>query len=124
MDSAMNSAVDSLVEGAIGLLIPNAYAEGPAQGGDPMQLVIMVAIFFAIMYFMIIRPQQKRAKEHASLLGSLSKGDEVVTSGGVLGKVANIGDNFIEIKVSEGNTMKVQKHAITTVMPKGTMKSL
>lgn len=108
----------------MGFFISNAYAEGGSQGGDPIQLVIMVAIFFAIMYFMIIRPQQKRAKEHTSLLGGLSKGDEVVTSGGILGKVTNMGDNFIEIKVSEGNTMKVQKHAITNVMPKGTMKSL
>lgn len=119
----MDSLVDSVIENVIGLFISNAYAEGGAQG-DPMQLVIMVAIFFAIMYFMIIRPQQKRAKAHASLLGGLSKGDEVVTSGGVLGKVAKIGDNFIEIKVSESSTMKVQKHAITNVMPKGTMKSL
>jgi preprotein translocase subunit YajC len=109
----------------MGLLISNAYAEGaPAQGGDPMQLIIMIAIFFAIMYFMIIRPQQKRTKEHAALLGSLSKGDEIVTNGGILGKVINLGDNFIEMKVSEGSTLKVQKHAIASVMPKGTMKSL
>ena len=105
--------------------IANAYAEGaPAQQGDPLQFVIMIGIFFAIMYFMIIRPQQKRAKEHESLLSGLSKGDEVVTSGGVIGKVVGIGENFVEIKVSENSTMNVQKHAVTSVMPKGTMKSL
>ncbi len=109
----------------MGLFISNAHAEGASQGGgDPLQLVIMVAIFFAIMYFMIIRPQQKRAKEHRALLGGMSKGDEVVTSGGILGKVTNIGENFIEMKVSEGSTLKIQKHAIANVMPKGTMKSL
>ncbi len=111
----------------MGLFIANAYADGAApasQGGSPVQLVIMVGIFFAIMYFMIIRPQQKRSKEHAALLGGLSKGNEVVTSGGIIGKVLSIGENFVEIKVSEGNTMNVQKHAITSVMPKGTMKSL
>ncbi|HEC04746.1 MAG TPA: preprotein translocase subunit YajC [Thiothrix sp.] len=109
----------------MGLFIADAYAEGAAPGGgDPIQLVIMVAVFFAIMYFMIIRPQQKRAKEHESLLGGMSKGDEVVTTGGILGKVVNIGENFIEMKVSEGTTLKIQKHAIANVMPKGTMKSL
>ncbi|MEE9351560.1 MAG: preprotein translocase subunit YajC [Thiotrichaceae bacterium] len=109
----------------MGFLISDAYAEGaPSGGGDPIQLVIMVGVFFAIMYFMIIRPQQKRAKEHKALLGGMSKGDEVVTTGGIIGKVVNIGENFIEMKVSEGNTLKIQKHAIANVMPKGTMKSL
>lgn len=111
----------------MGLFIADAYADGAAaapQGGGPLQLVIMVAIFFAIMYFMIIRPQQKRAKEHAALLDSLSKNDEIVTSGGIIGKVLSIGENFVEIKVSDNNTMNVQKHAIASVMPKGTMKSL
>ncbi len=104
--------------------ISDAMAAGEAapQGGG-LQLVIMIAIFFGIMYFMIIRPQQKKAKEHNELIAALSKGDEVVTSGGILGKVVNIGDNFIEIKISDNANIKVQKHAITTVLPKGTMKS-
>lgn len=111
----------------MGLFIASAYADGAApasQGGSPVQLVVMVGIFFAIMYFMIIRPQQKRAKEHTSLLDGLSKNDEIVTSGGVIGKILSIGENFVEIKVSEGSTMNIQKQAITGVMPKGTMKSL
>ena len=100
-----------------------AAGEAASQGGGPIQLVIMIAVFFGIMYFMIIRPQQKKAKEHNELLTALSKGDEVVTSGGILGKVVKIGDNFIEIKISDSANIKVQKHAITTVLPKGTMKS-
>jgi len=105
--------------------ISDAMAAGEAapQGGG-LQLVLMIALFFGIMYFMIIRPQSKRAKEHASLLDSLSKGDEVVTSGGVLGKVVKLGDNFIELKVSESSNIKIQRHAITSVMPKGTMKEI
>lgn len=105
--------------------ISDAMAEGAAapQGGG-LQLIIMMAIFFGIMYFMIIRPQQKRAKEHKELISSISKGDEIVTGGGILGKVVNLGDNFIEMSVSEGSTMKVQRQAVTAVMPKGTMKSL
>ena len=99
-----------------------AAGEAAPQGGG-LQLVIMIAIFFGIMYFMIIRPQQKKAKEHNELLAALSKGDEVVTSGGILGKVVKVGDNFIEIKISDNTNIKVQKHAVTAVMPKGTMKS-
>ncbi len=98
-----------------------AAGEAPPQGGG-LQLVIMIALFFGIMYFMIIRPQSKRAKEHASLLDSLSKGDEIVTSGGILGKIVKLGDNFIELKISDSSNMKVQRSAITSVMPKGTMK--
>ncbi len=104
--------------------ISDAYAEGaagPAGGG--LELILMMGVFFAIMYFMIIRPQQKRTKEHKSMLDALSKGDEVVTGGGVIGKITNIGDNFIEVEIAENTKVKVQRQAIATVMPKGTMKS-
>lgn len=104
-------------------LIANAYADGtaaPAGGG--LEIIIMMAVFFAIMYFMIIRPQQKRAKEHKQMLDALSKGDEVVTGGGVLGKVAAITDNFVELTIADNVTIKVQKHAVASVLPKGTMK--
>lgn len=97
-------------------------ADGAAPQGGGLQLVFMVALFFGIMYFMIIRPQSKKAKEHASLLDSLSKGDEIVTTGGMLGKIAKLGDNFVELKVSESSTIKIQRHAIASVMPKGTIK--
>lgn len=104
--------------------ISNAYAEGaaPAPAGGGLELILMMGVFFAIMYFMIIRPQQKRAKEHKQMLDALSKGDEVVTGGGVLGKVAGLGENFIELTIADDVTIKVQKQAIATVMPKGTMK--
>jgi preprotein translocase subunit YajC len=84
----------------------------------------MIGIFFAIMYFMIIRPQQKTQKEHTALLESLKKGNEVVTSGGMIGKVTALGDNLIEIKVAENTLLRVQRHAITSVLPKGSMKNL
>ena len=103
--------------------ISNAMAAGEAPEGGGLQLVFMVALFFGIMYFMIIRPQSKKAKEHASLLDSLSKGDEVVTNGGILGKIIKLGDNFVELKVSDNSNIKIQRHAISSVMPKGTMKS-
>ena len=105
--------------------ISDAMAAGDAspQGGG-LQLIFMIALFFGIMYFMIIRPQSKKAKEHATMLNALSKGDEVVTSGGILGKVVKMGDNFIELKISESATVKIQRHAVTSVMPKGTMKGI
>ncbi len=74
------------------------------------------------MYFMIIRPQQKRTKEHKNMLEALGKGDEIVTGGGLLGKISNISDNFVEIEIAENTRVKVQKQAVATVMPKGTMK--
>ena len=105
--------------------ISDAMAAGEAapQGGG-LQLVFMIALFFGIMYFMIIRPQSKKAKEHSTMLDALSKGDEVVTSGGILGKVIKLGDNFVELKVSDSANIKIQRHAITSVMPKGTMKGV
>ncbi len=102
--------------------ISNAMAAGETSEGGGLQLVFMVALFFGIMYFMIIRPQSKKAKEHASLLDSLSKGDEIVTNGGILGKIVKLGDNFVELKVSDSSNIKIQRHAIASVMPKGTMK--
>jgi preprotein translocase subunit YajC len=107
----------------VDFLISNAHAEGaaaPAGGG--IEMILMMAVFFAIMYFMIIRPQQKRAKEHKQMLDALSKGDEIVTGGGVLGKVASINENFVELTIADNVVIKVQKQAITSVLPKGTMK--
>ncbi len=104
-------------------LISNAHAEGaaaPAGGG--IEMLLMMGVFFAIMYFMIIRPQQKRAKEHKMMIESLSKGDEIVTGGGVMGKIAGLGDNFVDLTIADNVTIKVQKHAVTSVLPKGTMK--
>ncbi len=92
-------------------------------GGGGLEMILMMAVFFAIMYFMIIRPQQKRAKEHKAMLEALNTGDEVVTNGGILGKVASMTENFVELSVADNVTVKVQKQAIASVMPKGTLKS-
>lgn len=104
--------------------ISDAMAADAGPQGGGLQLIIMMAIFFGIMYFMIIRPQQKRAKEHKALIESITKGDEVVAGGGIIGKVTNVGDNFIEMSVSDNTTIKVQRQAVAQVMPKGTMKNL
>ena len=93
-----------------------------AAPGGGYELFIMIGIFFVIMYFMIIRPQQKRQKDHQKLISSLSKGDEVVTSGGMMGKILKIGDNSIQVEISEGVAIKLQKNSISSVLPKGSLK--
>ena len=103
--------------------INNAWAQGAQQQGGSSFLFMMFA-FFAIFYFLLIRPQQKQAKETKQMLEALAKGDEVVTTGGVLGRINKIGDNFIAIEVAKELEIKVQKHAISAVLPKGTMKGL
>lgn len=103
-------------------LISDALAEGGATQGPGYEMIVMIALFFAIMYFMIIRPQQKRAKDHQKLISSLSKGDEIVTSGGMLGKILKVGENSVQVEVSEGVAIKLQKNSISSVLPKGSLK--
>lgn len=104
--------------------ISAAHAQEGAPGGGMIEFLIMIAIFFAIMYFLIIRPQSKRAKEHRALVEALSKGDEVVTNGGLLGKVTDVGENFIRVELADGVVVIVQRQSVSAVMPKGTMKDL
>ena len=101
-------------------LINDAHAQTGATGSAGMELLIMVGIFFLIMYFMIIRPQNKRNREHRQLLASLSRGDEIVTSGGLFGRVLQVEESFVRLEVQKGVEVKVQKQAINSVMPKGT----
>ena len=106
-------------------LISTAHAQAaqPSQP-DTMTGLFLPMIFLAVVfYFLIIRPQSRRAKEHKSLLGELSKGDEVATNGGLLGKVVKVGENFVEIEVANNVNVRVQKQAIANLMPKGTLKS-
>jgi preprotein translocase subunit YajC len=80
-------------------------------------------VFVVIFYFLLIRPQQKKAKEHQALISKIGVGDEVVTTGGILGKVTEVGDSFVTIEVADGVRIKVQKFQVGSLMPKGTLKS-
>lgn len=109
--------------------IAPAYAEAAGTvaapaGGSPFSLIVMGAVFFLFFYFLMWRPQNKRAKEHRELLNSLVKGDEIITSGGVLGKINKISEQYVGLSVHEGVDMVIQKAAIVSVLPKGTLKSL
>ena len=107
------------------MLISSAYAE-TAAAADPtgglMQMLPIVAMF-AVLYFLMVRPQMKKAKEHKALLEALAKGDEVVTQGGLAGRITKISDNFISIEIAPNVEIQMQKPAITLVLPKGTLKS-
>src|SRR5450830_229787 len=83
-----------------------------------------IILMFVVLYFLMIRPQMKRQKEQKAMMDALGKGDEVVTSGGLLGKVVKVADAYVTVEVSEGNEVVVQKSAITTLLPKGTLKGL
>ena len=108
------------------LLIPAAYAQaagGPAPQGGGLGMMLMPLILIAIMYFLMIRPQMKRAKEHRSMLEALNKGDEVLTNGGLAGIVTEIGDNFVTVEIADGVRVRVQKSAVGNVLPKGSLKA-
>ncbi|MFC1664330.1 preprotein translocase subunit YajC [Pseudomonadota bacterium] len=102
--------------------ISDAWAQ--AGGGDSGLLGLLpLVLIFVLFYFLMIRPQQKRQKQHKEMTAAVAKGDEVVTNGGTLGKVTNVDDNFITLEVANGVNIKVQRHAIQMMMPKGTYKS-
>ena len=84
----------------------------------------MIAIFFAIMYFLIIRPQSKRAKEHRKMVSELKTGDEVVTGGGILGRITETGEQFIKVEVADGVVLRIQRQTVIAILPKGTFKSV
>ena len=105
------------------LLISDAYAQAaPAAGSSSMSL-LMLPLMLVVFYFLLIRPQQKRAKEHQNMLSKIASGDEVVTNGGILGRVTEVGDGFITVEIADGVRVKVQKSQISQLVPKGTYKS-
>lgn len=113
------------------LVVPQAFADAApsaaaanAGSGSAMTQGVMLAAFAVIFYFLFIRPQSKRAKEHQQLVTNLQKGDEVVTTGGLLGKITKLSDNFFVMMISDGVEVSVQRSAIAMSVPKGTIKSL
>ncbi len=104
-------------------LISSAWAQtAEAPAGGVLSSLLFPILLIVIFYFLLIRPQQKRAKEHREMVESIQSGAEVVTSGGVLGKVIEVGEQFFTVEIANGVAIKVQKHAIGAVMPKGTVK--
>ena len=106
----------------ISSVIAQAAPAQPAGGG--MSLIIMMVVLFGLMYFMMIRPQAKRQKEHRALVAGLAKGDEVVTNGGIAGRVEEVGETFITVEIAPNVKVKLQKGAVQQVLPKGSLKSV
>jgi preprotein translocase subunit YajC len=104
-------------------MIGNAYAQaaGSAQGGDTLMGMLPIVLMFVILYFLMIRPQMKKAKETRTMLEALQKGDEVIAVG-ILGKIDKISDNYLSLEVAPNVTIQVQRQAVTTLLPKGTIK--
>jgi len=103
--------------------ISDALAAAPAPQPDPVMQFLPLLLIFVVFYFLLIRPQSKRAKEHKAMVDALSKGDEVVTNGGLLGRITGTDENFVTLKIADNVEVKVQRQAIANLMPKGATKS-
>ena len=105
-------------------LIPDAMAQaaGGAPAGGGLTPFIMMAVFVVIFYFLLIRPQQKKQKEHQAMLSKIAAGDEVITAGGILGRVIEVGDQFLTVEIADNVRIKVQRFQVTSLVPKGTLK--
>ncbi len=108
--------------------ISQAYAEGGAAAGqqgatDPLMSMLFFVGMIVIFYFLLIRPQQKRAKEHRKMVEAIGKGDEVVTNGGILGKIVEMSDQYMTVEIANNVQVKIQRSAVSTVLPKGSLKA-
>jgi len=107
------------------VIISSAYAQAAAPaGGSGMESIILLLAMFAIMYFLLIRPQMKRAKEQRAMVEALQKGDEVVAAGGLVGKVTKLSEQYLSLEVAPNTEVVLQRNAVQVVLPKGTIKSV
>ena len=104
--------------------ISNAFAQGSGGAESSLMSFLPLILMFGVLYFIMIRPQMKRQKEHRNMLSAMAKGDEVVTNGGIVGKVTKVSDAYVGVEIAEGTEITVQKGSVTTILPKGTIKSL
>ena len=113
----------SIMESLLSFFISDAAAQTPAAGGSsPISALLLPVLLIVVFYFLLIRPQQKKQKEHRAMIDTLAAGNEVVTGGGVLGKVIEVGEQFVTVEIAEGVQIKVQRASISAVLPKDTLK--
>ncbi|MDB5902655.1 MAG: preprotein translocase subunit YajC [Betaproteobacteria bacterium] len=106
------------------MFVSEAWAQVPGgAAGGGYESILLIGAMFAVMYFLMIRPQMKRAKEHKALIEGLQKGDEVVTAGGVLGRISKVGEGYVGVEIAPNVEIQVQRAAVQTVLPKGTIKN-
>ena len=107
------------------MFIPSAFAQAPAAGGDAgLMGFLPIILMFVLLYFLMIRPQMKRAKEQKTMIDALQKGDEVITAGGVLGRITSVSDAYLTVEIAPNTEVAVQRVAVQTLLPKGTIKSV
>lgn len=110
------------------MLISNAYAQAAGSAEGQLLGFLPIILMFVVLYFLMIRPQMKRAKEHRTMVDALQKGDEVITSGGIVGRISKVGEGYVTVEVnapgSQAVEMQFQKQAVQTLLPKGTIKSI
>ncbi len=106
------------------MLINPAWAQGAPAAGGGFESLILIVLMFGVLYFLMIRPQMKRAKEHKTMIEALQKGDEVVTTGGILGRVTRINESYVTLEVSSNVEIQIQRPAVQLVLPKGTIKNI
>jgi len=107
------------------VLISSAYAQAAPAGGEPGFMGLLpIVLMFVLLYFLMIRPQMKRAKEAKAMVEGLQKGDEIITAGGVLGRISKIGEAYITVEIAPNTEISIQKAAVQTLLPKGTLKTL
>ena len=112
------------MESLLNLFISDAAAQGvaPAAGGSITSALLLPVLLIVVFYFLLIRPQQKKQKEHRQMVEALGVGTEIVTGGGVLGKVTDLGEQFVTVEIADGVKVKIQRHSIASVLPKDTLK--
>jgi preprotein translocase subunit YajC len=110
------------------MLISQAWAQAAGQPGTPqgggIESMLLIVLMFGVLYFLMIRPQMKRAKEHKTMIEALQKGDEVVSGGGILGRVTKLNESYVTLEVAQGVEMTLQRAAVQVVLPKGTIKNI
>ena len=106
------------------MLISQAWAQGFGGGaGGGFESMFLIVAMFGVLYFLMIRPQMKRAKDHKAMVDALQKGDEVITAGGVLGRISKVGEGYVGLEIAPNVEIQVQRAAVQTVLPKGTLKN-
>ena len=106
------------------MFISNAYAQSAAGGTGSLMSFLPIVLMFVVLYFLMIRPQMKRQKEQKAMIDALAKGDEVITAGGILGKVSKVTEAYVTVEVADGTEVVMQKASVTMLLPKGTIKSI
>jgi preprotein translocase subunit YajC len=106
------------------MFISEAWAQSGAPQGGGIESMLLIVLMFGVLYFLMIRPQMKRAKEHKAMIEALQKGDEVVSGGGILGRVSKISESYVTLEVAQGVEMVLQRSAVQVVLPKGTIKNI